>query len=320
MDSYADSTTGPTVETVLRDELAHGNVMLGTIGPILHHLLDNGGNSFFSDEIVSSVRGMAQDIARQAIGELALAAGAEDPRAHEAAGLAPLASAIVANPAFLAHLHALAIEWQLTQRLQRQLALDPVLPPLLQSLIASADAATAAMAMGALAAQARFCQAQRRMQHPLEELPGDLLQGVLLAMRVLAGTEDEADARAAQAEAAIRARCDASRGRLGLLYRLVTGLGGEVSTALAIGHAGVGLFLSAFAHVSGQDRDLASISTHESQLARLALAMRASGLKQQPIEEQFLVLHPEIALPEGFDGLGPDQAAAILTSGDAAGS
>ena len=314
MQSHADPNAGATVEAVLRDELAQGDAMLGSIGPILHHLLDNGGNSFFSDEILSGVRSMAMDLARQLLAEMATASGLADPPEDQSGTHAALFSAIVAHPGLLGHLHALALEWQLTRRLQGRLALDPVLPPLLQALMASPDPAVSAGAMAALAAQARFCQSQRRMQHRLEELPGDLLHVALLSLRTLAGTDDEADAAAAKAEAAIRWRCDDGRSRLGVLSALVSGLGGEMATALSVTHAGVALFLTALARISGQDRDLAVLATHESQLARLALAMRASGLKLQSLEEHFQALHPDVALPEGFDRLGPDSAAAILAS------
>ena len=314
MESYADTNTGAMLETVLRDDLAQGDAVLGTIGPILRHLVDTGANSLFSEEIVAGVRGMATDIAGQLLAELSEPAGVADPNGHQPGDIAALTGAIVANPALLTHLHALALEWQLSRRLQARLALDPVLPPLLQSLVASNDAVTAGMAMSALAAQARFCQTQRRMQLALEELPGDLLHGVLVAMRALAGTESEADARAARAEAAIRGRCDEGRSRLGLLYRLVAGLGGEAATALAVTHAGVALFLTALARTSGSDRDLAALAVHDSQLARLALALRAAGLKPQAVEAQFLALHPDIALPEHFDRMGADRAAALLAA------
>jgi hypothetical protein len=99
-----------------------------------------------------------------------------------------------------------------------------------------------------------------------------------------------------------------------LIGRLVTGLGATATAALAVDHAGVAIFLSALALASGQDRDLAVLSTNDRQLARLALSLRASGLKPKAVEEQFLYLHPEVALPEGFDQLRPDRAAALLHS------
>ena len=150
------------------------------------------------------------------------------------------------------------------------------------------------------------------MQLALTELPGDLLHGALVAMRTLAGVEG--DAEAAAADSAIRLEFHEAHTRLGLAARLIAGMGGSALTALSIGHSGILLFLTALAMASGQDRDMAVMSLNETQLARLALSLRASGLKQPTVEEQFLALHPDIALPEGFEQLSPDQAAALLAA------
>lgn len=291
-----------SVEAVLREELAHGDAMLGTIAPILRHLLANDDHSVFGDEIIARVRGVTADLSRQLLDEAAGPGQAEPAPARVDA----LASALVDVPGLLAHVHAQALEWQLVQRLQARLALDPVLSPLLQALIASSDARTSGLAMNFLAAQARFCQAQKRMKLPLAELPGDLLHGALEALCAEAG-----DA-AAPAMAAIRQRYDESCGRLGLATRLVMDMGAGAVAALSITHAGVSLFLSALSLATGQNRDLVVLSTNEAQMARLALALRAAGLKPQAIEEQFLALHPDVALPEGFENLGADGAAALL--------
>jgi hypothetical protein len=305
------SGTAEAVESVLRGELSRGDAVLGTIAPIMRHLLANDDNSVFSDDVIARVRGMTADIAVQLLDAIAEAGGAEDRVEHSEAEVATLSSAITGNSAFLCHVHALALEWQLTERLQQRLAVDPVLSPLVQALIASPDTATAGLAMNLLASQARFCQAQRRMKLALNELPGDLLHCALLAMRTLAGTHD--DERAAKAEAAIRAAYDEAGSRLGLLSRAVTGMGGGAVAALSVTHAGAALFLTALSLASGQDRDLAATSTNESQVARLALGLIAAGLKSSAVEEQFLSLHPDIALPDGFDRLGADRAAALLT-------
>lgn len=105
-----------------------------------------------------------------------------------------------------------------------------------------------------------------------------------------------------------------SRTRLGLAARLIAGMGGAALSALSISHSGTALFLSALALASGQDRVVAVMSINETQLARLALALRASGLKQLAVEEQFLALHPDIALPEHFEQVSPDHAAALLAA------
>ena len=300
------------VEIVLRDELAHGDALIGTIAPILRHLLANDEHSVFSDEIIARVRGMMANIARQLLTEMAVAAGDPESRDHAAERVSALVDSLVSHAGFLAHLHALALEWQLTERMQARLALDPVLAPLLQALIASSEAAVASSSMALLASQARFATSQRRMQLPLNELPGDLFHAALLALRGHAGDDAASQAAALQAEHTLRGRYDESRSRLGLISRIVMGMGGGATAALAITHAGVGIFLSALALASGQERDMAVLATNEGQMARLALALRAAGLKPQAIEEQFVSLHPEVALPAGFEQLGSDQAAALL--------
>ena len=304
----AISTPGQSeaVEAVLRDELAHGDAMLGTIAPILRHLIANEDHSVFGDDVIARTRGMLADVARQLLDVEVTATGATEKVEHEAEASAALIRLLVGTPGFVGHVHALAIEWQLSERLHARLALDPVLTPLLQALISSTDAATAGTAMNLLAAQARFAQQQRRMQLPLGELPGDLLHSALAALHSRSTHE------AAAAERAIRKDYDESRSRLGLIARLVTGMGAGAVAALSITHAGVAIFTSALAIAAGQPRDLAVLSTNESQLARLALSLRASGLKPSAVEEQFLSLHPEVALPPGFDHLGADRAAAIL--------
>lgn len=300
------------VEAVLRAELAHGDAMIGTIVPILRHLVASDDHSVFSEEIVARTRAMFEDLARQLLVLRSEALGEGNPRDLDPDRLAELVHILTADNALLAHVHALALEWQLTERLHGRIALDPVLSPLLQALIASSDAVTAGLAMNLLASQARYVQAQRRMQLVLAELPVDLVHGAALALRTQAGAEDAA---AAEAEARIRQTFDESRSRLGLLSRLVMGMGGGAMAALSVEHAGVAMFLTALSIATGQDRSLAVLATNESQLARLALGLSAAGLKPQTVEEQFLALHPEVALPIGFEQLGPDRAAAILAHG-----
>lgn len=303
---------GYNVEDVLRLELAESDAMIGTLGPVLRHLLASEGHSLFSDETIARVRGMVEDIARQLLHAEAGAAGADAPEDFVAIRVDGLTAALLGHAALLNHLHALAIEWQLSERLHGRNGVDPVLSPLLQALIASSDPDTAAAAMTSLAAQARFVQSARRMELCITELPGDLFHSALVTLRTLAG---EGDAGAAQAaEADLRAQFDESRSRLGLLSRLVTGMGGGAIAALSVNHAGVAIFLTALSIGAGQERDLTVLSTNERQLARLALALRAAGLKPGAVEEQFVYLHPEVALPEGFEQLRADRAAALLSA------
>lgn len=305
------------VEEVLRDELLQCDAMVGSIAPILRHLLVNEDHSVFSDEIIARVRGMMSSVAVQLLDELAVASDEPERRDHPIEAIHSLVRDFVAHPGFLNHTHALALEWQLTERLQNRLALDPVLSPLLQSLIASPEPDTASLAMSLLAAQARFSQSQRRMQLPMQELPGDLLHTALLTLHNFVGEDAVAQSQAAAAAAGIRSRFDESRSRLGLISRIVTGMGGSAAVALSVTHAGASIFLTALALGSGQERDMAVLATNEGQLARLALALRAAGLKPGMVEEQFASLHPDVSLPEGFDRLSADQAAALLARSSA---
>ena len=300
------------VEAALRDELARGDIVLGTIGPVLGHLLANQDHSLFSDEIVSRVRGMVGDLARQMLVAQAHAAGAVDLHGVAEEGAPALATALLRNERLVQHCHALAIEWQLTARLEARNAIDPVLSPLLQALIASDDAATASVAMAALAAQARFVQLQRRMELPLGELPADHFhQAMTIWLERVAPADAEASMNAASQ---LRRDYDESAGRLGLLNRLVHAMGAGAFAALSIGHAGTAIFLSALASATHQDRALTVIATNDQQVARLALSLRAAGLKPKSIEEQFHYIHPDVALSEAFGSLGSDRASTLLAS------
>lgn len=307
-ETIVQTRSEPGVEAVLSHELAQGDAVIGTIAPILRHLLVNDDHSLFSDEIIARMRGMLRHLSTQLLDALD-AAGADYPsREYEEAQLAPVTAALADHPALLAHLHALAVEWNQTERLQARLALDPVLSPLLQGLIAASDPQIAASGMALLAANARHAQAQRRMQLPLAELPADLFHLAIGALRSAEGATEVMQ----QAEARLRAGYDEGRSRIGLMSRLIMALGGGATAALSVTHAGMGLFATALALGAGIDRDSAVLATNETQLARLALALRAAGARIETIEEQFLAFHPEISLPDGFDQLGADRAAALL--------
>lgn len=304
MSHSAAAPNEESAEAALRAELAQGDTVLQSVGPVMRYLLIGAPNPVFADEIVARVRGGTTDVARQLVG----AVHADNPEVHDERALDGLIAALGDIPGFLAHVHAHALEWQLAEQLQARLALDPTLPPLLEALLASDDPATSALSMNLLAAQARFAQTQRRMQLPLNELPADLLHGALLAMRTFVGNEPDGVA----AEARIRAGYDESRTRLGLIARLVTAMGSGVVAALSLTHAGVAIFGTALSMASGQDRDVVIFSTSEGQSVRLALALKAAGLNQGAIEEQLLTLHSDIGPPLEWGRMSADRAAEIL--------
>lgn len=296
-------------DAALRDALTQGDAMVQSLAPIMRHLLTGAQHAIFADEIVARVRGGTSDVARQVLDAMAQASTGERG-IYDQTDLDALFAALTEIPGFLSHVHALALEWQITERLQTRLALDPTLPPLLQALLASDDAPTSALAMKLLAAQARFTQAQRRMQLPLSELPADLLHGVLLAMRTVSDNEP----RAAAAEVTIRSAYDESRTRLGLIARMITTMHSGAVAPLSLTHAGVAIFATALGIASGQDRDVMVLSAAEDRPVRLALALRAAGLRQEAIDEQLLALHAEVRLAIDWHDVAPDRAAALLAA------
>ena len=308
----AQNPTGPeAVETTLARALARGDALVATTGPILRHLLVNDDHSLFSDAIIARVRGALGDIARQLLE--AMAAQDEKAEKHAFVGdrIDELATLFGSDIAFLGHIHAMALEFQLSERLQERCGIDPVLSPLLQSLIASSDAGTGGTAMRLLAAQARFLQAQRRMEMPLGELPGDLFHCALQIMQTFAGEAGEGASGAAAAQ--LRDAYDESDSRIGLLARMVTGMGNGGVAALSLHHAGPALFTTALALASGQDRNLALLAAHDRQAIRLAVMLRASGIKPDAIAEQLALIDPEAQLPPSFEALRRDRAEALLS-------
>ena len=301
--------TVESFELLLRDELARGDEMIATSRPILRHLLANDDHALFNDEMIARIRGMMNHVAAQLLFAQAAAAEVRDRAAYVADRQDVLAQALFEDAAFLAHAHALTLEAQLAERLQGRSGIDAVLSPLVQELAAAGEMNVAGLAMQLLASQARFMQQHRRMELPLGELPGDLFHSALQLLRAHA---EEAEDAAAEAERRLRESYDEGGGRLGLLTRLVMAMGQKAVRALAIDHAGLAIFSTALAMAASQDRNVTVLSFADRQFARLALALRAAGLRQQAVEEQFLYLHPEIALPDGFDMLRADRAAALL--------
>ena len=210
----------------------------------------------------------------------------------------------------LGHLHALALEGCLADRLEARAGIDPVLSPLLENLVVAGDEVLATAAISAITAQAGFVQQQRRMTLPLGELPGEQFHSALLALRRAAGEDASTEA----AEAALRRGFDESVGRLGLLSRLVTRTGSNAPGALNVERAGLAVFATALALAAGQERGVTVLSFSGRQSARLALALRAAGLTQAAVEAQFLHLQPEATLSPSLAGLRADRASAILAA------
>jgi hypothetical protein len=298
-----DLADGAMVEAILREELARGSLALGSVVPVLRHLLASDGHRLVSDAILARVRGMLSDLAAQLIA----AAAGRDPALRLSADSDPqprdaLAEALADDALLLAHCHALAAESQLAERLHQHSAIDPVLSSLLQELIASDEPVIAELAMATLAAQSRFIQSQRRMELPLGELPPELFHA-LTATHV------------PEAARRLNAGYDEAASRLGLLARIVSAMRHGAIAALALDHAGSALFASALAALSREPRKQAVLACQEGQAARLALALRAAGLAPEAIARQFLLVDPAARPLRDLDAISPERARMLLGAG-----
>jgi hypothetical protein len=319
MTPHADPKPADSAEAALRQALARDDAAVAGVGPVLRHLLVADEPALFSEEVVARVRAVLGDLAGQLCHAVTVAHGLDAPLPPEDPAVARLARALAEVPGLLAHVHALALEVQLAAALQARIGLDPVLSPLVQALVASDQPRTAADAMHFLAAQARLHRQVGAMHLPLGELPPDLLHGALEALRDTLGgaggtLHPDFAGCAEPAAAAIRARYDESASRAGLAARLVTGLGGGLVAALQLPHAGVALFASALALATQQDRALVVLAIEGGQAVRLALMLRAAGLRTAAINENLAALDAPPA-PAALGGLDALSAARLLAGG-----
>jgi len=302
--SGQDVSSVEAADSPSRAELAQANRVLASVPPVLGHLVANEDVALFSEEIVARTRGMIESLAMQ------LARAAVEGAPHDQARR--LVALLIAEPALIAHCHALALEAQLTERLSREAGIDAVLSPLLQDRIAMPDADGAATAMNLLAAQARFVQCQRRMELAPEELPADLLHAVLGAYGAACGP-------AAQAPAIrLRESFDEARTRIALLARVVLASGNGIADALDLERAGIALFATAVSLASGQDRAAVILAATAGQQARFSLVLSICGLDASRSEAILLRLHPDAPLPRHCFGLARETALGLLIDGEAA--
>lgn len=297
--------TGPRAQTPaelaehpLRAALARGERVHARSAPALQHLLAAPEQSLIEEAVVAQIRGMLAHLARQ-LAESRSRTRPVPPQVQE-----EMLARLLQDGELRGHCQALALEWRLARRLEAELAIDPVLSPLGEAWVAEADAATGSLAMAALAAQARFAQAQRRMELPLGELPAELFHAVLSATRDV--VSDEA------AEGRLRSEYDEAASRLSLLARLAREAGAQAPKALTIEDAGVALWLSVVAARSGESRDRTACAAADPHLGRLLLSLRAAGMAPAEAERQALCVLPDADLPRGLADVGTREAAQWL--------
>src|SRR5688572_20651502 len=118
MTSPAFSATRESeVESLLAGQLAAADRVVADAYPILRYNLGGDDLALLSDRIVAQVRAQIDDLAGQLV-------------VSEGENASALSDKLTADPALVRHVHALAIETELSERLSERLALDPVVSPL----------------------------------------------------------------------------------------------------------------------------------------------------------------------------------------------
>lgn len=302
------------VQAILRDELARGDLALVGAGPLLAHLLLQSGTPLVNEALVARVRGMLEGLARQLA--VTVSSGSAEPVDKDWADIVTDLAEELANLADLrAFCLSTALEAYLAQKLQRRHSIEPLLTPLLQELIAADDTEQAELAMQAMAAQSRFLQAQDRMTLPLNELPAEQFHAVLATWQDFARKKNR-DLRL-QAIEKLRQDYDEGATRVALFTRVISKMRGGELAALELDHAGLSFFVSALSRISDQSRNLAISACHESQGARLALALRCASLTVEQIQRQFDLLGHDQSVPEDIEQILPDEAHQLLRDSDA---
>ena len=295
----------------LRDALTRCDRTLGAIGPLLNQLVADSDSTLFHEEVLARVRGMLDSLAERLLRQFLDASGAGQDERVPVASLDLLTHSLADEPGLLGHLHALAIEWRLTQRLAERRAIERVLSPLVQTLIGSEDADLSRTAMAFLTAQARFAQAAQRMQVDPAELPADLLHASLTVLRRSIGNRPDTKRATEQAIRQMQENYDEARTRLGLAAALLSRAALR-ERALDPEAAGFALFATALGQASGQSREQAVLATTEGQTVMLAVMLRSAGCDQDRTEQVLLSIYPEFSLPEGFSNLDRHRATAML--------
>ncbi|WP_228243816.1 hypothetical protein [Porphyrobacter sp. GA68] len=243
----------------------------------------------FNDELIARSRGLLLHLAQQLAGAELGQNASEAP----ANSIDAILAALMTEPRLLAYCHALCLEYQLTTRLAREADLDPLLPRLLQEMIASADAITSRTAASCLSAQMRHLGAMERMRLPLEQLPADLLRIALAIGRTASARTDVADA----VEQEVRTSYQEEGTRYALFKLLVNRPEYPDKRGWQLEKAGTGLFLAAFAERAELEWVDAAALLPAGQQARFALEALSSGCTRKALSRNLILLHNQAAIP-----------------------
>ena len=304
-----DRSQSASVDLLLREELARGNRARASVVPVFAHFLDSEGPSLFNDAIIAVMRGQLEHLTRQL---LAATLSDTNSAAPETVVRQALSNRLAGDATVVDHVYSVALEGLIAKNLEQNCAIDPVLSPLLQELIASDNAAIAEIAMSVLAAQSRFSLNHTRMELPLGELPFEVFVRTVEHGEAAANDADVAVGNEALAK--LKSDYDEGTNRIGLLARLTSAMRGGAVAGLDLAHAGLGLFASSCASLLSLEREHAVFACHEGQTVRLALMLKAAGLNGAASERQIALLGGTKAIPGGLEAISQAYARDMLAA------
>ena len=294
----------------LRDALRAEEVQSQASMAMLPHLLRETDDSLHTEAIVAHMRGLLRSLAIELLTDLAEASGEKARDVFVASRVAALVDRLAANALVIEHAHHRALEWRIGRIVEERLHLDGVLSPLLQTFVGDEDQFVASTAMAVLAAQTRFSQAERRRELNTKDLPLEVLGAALSALR--AEAEDISDDAFMRTEQKVSSRFDESATRLSLLERLFGLRADRRGDWLQLDQAGPALFLTALAQSTRQSRSTVAAACVTKSQARLALSLRAAGMRPEPVERQCRLLAPDREPPRGLEDVGTREALQML--------
>ena len=276
---------------------------------LLPHLLTRTDDSLHTEALLAHMRGLLRDLALRLLRVEAEATGDRERDAFAHAQVDGLHRAFAHDPVLCAHVHETALEVRAAQLAVAATRSDATLTPLLQSLIGHAQAEVAGAAMAVLTAQTRFAQTQRRLELPIEHLPFEVFDAALSAWRRHRGA-DMSDAMV-RAEGKLRGRYEEASTRRSLMERLHA-LTVQRSDWLQLDQAGASLFLTALAARSRQSRYVVAKAAIARSQARLALSLRAAGMRPASIASQCAILQPDGDPLQGIEDIGTREAGQLI--------
>lgn len=302
-----DRSQSASVDVLLREELARGNRARASVVPVFAHFLDSDGPSLFNDAIIAALRGQLDHLSRQLLAEPSNDNSSDAARTRQA-----LSNRLAGDAVIVDHLYSVALEGLIAKNLEQTCAIDPVLSPLLQELIASDSPAIAEIAMSVLAAQSRFSLNHTRMELPLGDLPFEVFARTLEHGEAAAVDANVDVGKAAFAK--LKSNYDEGTNRIGLLARLTAAMRGGAIAGLDLAHAGLALFASSCASLLSIEREHAVFACHEGQTVRLALMLKAAGLNGEASERQIALLGGTKAVPCGLEAISQAYARDMLAA------